>query len=113
MMVAKLILLHFGAFVPGNAGDPPKLGLACGCPGFGCQQKCLGQADQNWPQAVGSGILNVVLKGKIFNKLHSSKCFFSCGLFASYETLLLQRFTGPQTTLDPSLFPVRSLEILT
>jgi hypothetical protein len=75
MMVAKLILLHFGAFVPGNAGDPPKLGIACGCPGFGCQQKCLGQADQNWPQAVGSGILNVVLKGKILHILNLIRLF--------------------------------------
>ena len=68
MMVAKLILLHFGAFVPGNAGEPPKgsgNNSACGCPGYGCLQKCLGPADQNWPQAVGSGILNVVLKGDL------------------------------------------------
>ena len=64
MMVAKLILLHFGAFIPGTAGEPPKLNMACGCSGFGCQQHCLGPADQNWPQAVGSGVLNVVLKGE-------------------------------------------------
>ena len=67
MMVAKLILLHFGAFVPGSGGEPPKAGSEFGCPGFGCTQKCLGPADQNWAQAVGSGILNVVLKGNKMN----------------------------------------------
>ena len=67
MMVAKLILLHFGAFVPGSGGEPPKAGSEFGCPGFGCTQKCLGPADQNWAQAVGSGILNVVLKGNEMN----------------------------------------------
>ena len=68
MMVAKLILLHFGAFVPGNAGEPPKMSMECGCSGFACHQNCLGPADQNWPQAVGSGILNVVLKGMFCTK---------------------------------------------
>lgn len=83
-MVTKLILVHFGAFVPGNNAGHEKIeGEKCfgkkavtflanldgnmfnNPPGYGCQTNCLGPADITWPQAVGSGVLHVVLKGTL------------------------------------------------
>ena len=34
-----------------------------GCDGFQCKKLCIGPADINWPQAVGSGVLKIVLHG--------------------------------------------------
>ena len=63
MTVAKLIMLHFGAFIPGKLGDQPAHLMTDGCEGFKCRQECVGAADLFWPQVVGSGILRVGLEG--------------------------------------------------
>ncbi|XP_059095206.1 LOW QUALITY PROTEIN: uncharacterized protein LOC131889983 [Tigriopus californicus] len=59
--IAKLITLHFGAFIPGTLGGgeqvhhEPKIH----CNGYGCDSQCVGTADVGWPQAVGSATLKV------------------------------------------------------
>lgn len=63
MTVAKLILLHFGAFVPGKMGDEAPSLMTDGCRGFKCRRECIGAADLFWPQVVGSGVLRVGLEG--------------------------------------------------
>ena len=68
MTVAKLIILHFGAFVPGKLGDQPSKLMTDGCQGFKCQQECIGAADLFWPQVVGSGVLRVALEGTRSNQ---------------------------------------------
>ena len=62
MTVAKLIMLHFGAFVPGKIGEQPEKLMTDGCQGFKCQQECVGAADLYWPQVVGSGVLRIGLE---------------------------------------------------
>ena len=54
----------------GEAGEgeakPEKSGpksMIDGCDGFECRKLCIGPADINWPQAVGSGVLKIVLHG--------------------------------------------------
>lgn len=78
MLLAKKILLHFGAFVPqefrpGDTSLPaapnPALSMTnrsmrAGCQGYFCRKKCLGPADVQWPQAVGSGLINLIHRGR-------------------------------------------------
>ena len=75
MMVAKVILLHFGAFVPRTVqqtkpeqSEEAPSTMIDGCKGFECRKKCIGPADVNWPQAVGSGVLKIILDGGIGGK---------------------------------------------
>ena len=62
MSVSKLILLHFGGFVPGVMGEQPSVLMTDGCDGYKCRQECLGAADLFWPQVVGSGVMRIVLE---------------------------------------------------
>ena len=39
------------------------LSMTDGCEGFECRKLCIGPADINWPQSVGSGVLKIVLHG--------------------------------------------------
>ena len=68
MKVAKLIILNFGAFVPGQVQNPTSTTIlkpmSNGCKGFQCKKKCIGPADHTWPQAIGSGVVKIVLSGK-------------------------------------------------
>ena len=66
LLLGKLVLLtkdpcfiSFSEEVPVEAQHPA--GMTDGCGGFDCQKHCIGPADVNWPQAVGSGVLKIVL----------------------------------------------------
>ena len=63
MTVAKLIIFHFGGFVPGKIGAEPAKLMTDGCQGFKCRQECIGAADLFWPQVIGSGVLRIALEG--------------------------------------------------
>ncbi len=104
MMVAKLILMHFGAFVPGgdnksvrhaqvangasiringdialNAAAAKKAtaGMMSKCSSYGCRRGCVGRADAFWPQAVGTAVLRVRL---MLFMCMGLVCVFSCSL---------------------------------
>ena len=72
MKVAKLIILNFGAFVPGQVQNPTSTTIlkpmSNGCKGFQCKKKCIGPADHTWPQAIGSGVVKIVLSGNNLKK---------------------------------------------
>lgn len=59
--IAKLIALHFGAFIPGavSGGEQVHHEPKIHCNGYGCDSQCVGTADVGWPQAVGSATLKV------------------------------------------------------
>ena len=63
MAVAKLVMLHFGAFVPGKNSNKDSArrirSMLDGCGGSGCKGDCLGAADVYWPQAVGTAVMEV------------------------------------------------------
>jgi hypothetical protein len=62
--VARLVLVHFGAFapaVPEEAAASPSADMTRGCGSYACQAECLGAADLRWPQAVGTSVLKVVV----------------------------------------------------
>ena len=68
MMISKMIVLNFGAFVPGKGSEAagkmhlkPMTGASC--KGFQCKGRCIGPADETWAQAVGSAVLRVVMQG--------------------------------------------------
>ena len=67
MKIAKLILMNFGAFIPGQGTGPSESRIVKpmtnGCKGFQCKSKCIGPADRAWPQAIGSGVVKVILHG--------------------------------------------------
>ncbi len=64
MKLSKLVLLNFGAFVPGEnpTGSRQVKPMTQGCEGFQCQKKCIGPADEHWAQAVGSAIVRLVVQ---------------------------------------------------
>ena len=47
----------------GESAKPGPKSMIDGCDGFECKKLCIGPADINWPQAVGSGVLKIVLHG--------------------------------------------------
>lgn len=76
MKLSKLILLNFGAFVPGIGNQdqqqkpakssphrPPLKPMTMGCEGFQCNHKCIGAADKYWAQAIGSAIVRLAVDG--------------------------------------------------
>eukprot|EP00095_Tigriopus_kingsejongensis_P008675 maker-scaffold72_size415059-snap-gene-2.24 protein:Tk08675 transcript:maker-scaffold72_size415059-snap-gene-2.24-mRNA-1 annotation:"hypothetical protein L798_07241" len=69
--VAKLIMLHFGAFVPGTVpgGEILEQVPNFNCTGYGCSSQCVGTADIRWPQAVGSATIQVCLEGSRSSKI--------------------------------------------
>jgi len=64
--VAKLVLLHFGAFspaVPEDAAGRAPSDMTRGCGQYACQAECLSAADVRWPQAVGTGVMKICMVG--------------------------------------------------
>ena len=72
MKVAKVLILNFGAFVPsqGQNSNSSRIikPMSNGCKGFQCSNNCIGPADHTWPQAIGSGVVKIVLSGMRSNR---------------------------------------------
>ena len=68
MKMSKVILLNFGAFVPGRGVDRQAKTvqpMTRGCQGFQCKGECIGAADEYWAQTVGSALIRLTVQGKI------------------------------------------------
>ena len=68
MKMSKVILLNFGAFVPGRGVDRQAKTvqpMTRGCQGFQCKGECIGAADEYWAQTVGSALIRLTVQGKL------------------------------------------------
>ena len=81
MKMSIHVLTNFGAFVPGNGKSKAEMDKPTdkekhhqptgqGCQGYQCKLKCIGLADENWAQAVGSAIVRIAVQGTDSTKIN-------------------------------------------
>ena len=103
MKMSKLILLNFGAFVPGRGIDrhaKTVQPMTHGCQGLQCKVECIGAADEYWAQTVGSALIRLTVQGisllhlKISRKIPKIFFYFFQDIFFDiFFPLLLLTFS--------------------